>query len=192
MLAHGMEESERQEILQELKTGRDALREALAGVGEHLAIRRPSPGRWSILECVEHVAVSEQFLLSRLTKASRSDSSHGSRIREKAIKDRGLDRTRPGESPEVARPNGRFRSLNEALSSFDSARTETTHFVEAFGDDLRSWLTDHPLIPGPVNCYEILLLMSIHPVRHAKQIAEIRAALEPPAEVLSPRAAPPR
>jgi hypothetical protein len=52
--------------------------------------------------------------------------------------------------------------------------------VEGFSDDLRFWLTDHPLIPGPVNCYEILLMMSVHPVRHAEQIAEIRAALASP------------
>ncbi|MGB7762228.1 MAG: DinB family protein [Bryobacteraceae bacterium] len=178
MLTHGMVEAERQEILQDLKTGREALRDALAGVDEYLAIRKPGPGRWSILECVEHLAVSEQFLLSRLTQARKSEGSHGGRAREKMIEDRGLDRTRPVESPEVGRPNGRFRSLNEALSFFDSVRTETTRFVEGFDGDLRSWLTDHPLIPGPVNCYEILLLLSIHPARHAKQIAEIRTALD--------------
>jgi hypothetical protein len=177
MLTHGMVESERQEILQDLKKGRDALRDALAGVDEHLAIRKPSPDRWSILECVEHLAVSEQFLLSRLTQASRSESSHGSRTRETMIVDRGLDRTRRVESPEVGRPSGRFQSLDEALSFFDSRRTETTQFVEGFSDELRSWLTDHPLIPGPVNCYEILLMISVHPVRHAEQIAEIRKAL---------------
>jgi DinB superfamily len=172
-----MAESERQEILQHLKTGRDALRDALAGLDEHLAIRKPGPGRWSIMECVEHLAVSEQFLLSRLTKASRSDRAHGNHAREATIMDRGVDRTRPAESPEAGRPNSRFQSLNEALSSFDSVRTETTQFVEGFSDDLRSWLTDHPLISGPVNCYEMLLIISVHPVRHAKQIAEIRTAL---------------
>ena len=177
MLAHGMVESERREILQGLKTGRDALRDALAGVDERLAMRKPSPGRWSILECVEHLAVSEQFLLSRLTKASRSDSSQGNRTRETAIVNRGLDRTRPVESPEVGRPNRRFQSLNEALSFFDSMRTEIIQFVEGFSDDPRFWVTDHPLIPGPVNCYEILLMISVHPVRHAKQIVEIRTAL---------------
>jgi hypothetical protein len=180
MLAHCMEESERLEILQELRRGRDALCNALAGVDEPLAIRRPGTGRWSILECVEHVAVAEQFLLSRLTKATRSGHSHANPAREAIMLDRGLDRTRPGESPEAARPNGRFQSVKEALSFFDAVRAETVQFVEGFSDDLRSWLTDHPLIPGPVNCREILLLMSIHLRRHAKQIEEIRAALALP------------
>jgi len=34
----------------------------------------------------------------------------------------------------------------------------------------------HPLI-GDVNCYETLLIMAIHPHRHAPQIQEIRDAL---------------
>jgi hypothetical protein len=37
-------------------------------------------------------------------------------------------------------------------------------------------MTTHPLIPV-VNCYEMLLMMAAHPLRHAKQIEEIRAAL---------------
>jgi hypothetical protein len=38
-------------------------------------------------------------------------------------------------------------------------------------------LTDHPLIPGPVTCYETLLLIAAHPGRHAKQIEGIRREL---------------
>src|SRR5690349_15512091 len=113
-----MRETEKQEILHALKTGRDALREALAGVDEQLAIRKPEPGGWSILECVEHLAVSEGFLLSRLRCASQSDHSHENRPREAIIRDRGSDRTRPVQSPEVGQPRNRFASLGEALASF--------------------------------------------------------------------------
>jgi hypothetical protein len=63
------------EILQLLQIGREALQAALDGVDEQLAVCSPGPGRWSILECVEHLAVAEEFLFSRLTKASRSDQA---------------------------------------------------------------------------------------------------------------------
>lgn len=175
-----MAEPEKQAILQELVTGRVALHDSLKGVDEALAVRKPSSGRWSILECVEHLVAAEQYLLSRVTKASRSDSSTENRVREARILARGTDRARRVEAPEMARPSGRFQSLNEALSSFDAARDETIRFVQGFNDDFRFWLTDHPIIPGPVNCYEMLLMMSIHPLRHAKQIAEIRSALASP------------
>jgi len=173
-----MRDPEKQQILHTLKTGHDALREAVAGVGEQLAIRKPGPGRWSILECVEHLAVSEQFLLSRLASASLADHSHENRMREAVIADRGLDRTRPVESPEAGQPRNRYGSLCEALAAFDAARAGTVRFVEGFSGNLRSWITDHPLVAGPVNCYEMLLIISIHPVRHAKQIADIRTLLE--------------
>ena len=172
-----MEESDKQEILRELKRGPEALRDALAAVDERVAARKPTREGWSILDCVEHLAVSEQFLLSRLIQARRSDRSHENRSRETVILDRGLDRSRPVQSPEVGLPTGRFESLREAISSFDSARDRTIQFVEAFSDDFRCWLTDHPLIPGPVNCYEILLMIAIHPIRHAKQIAETHTAV---------------
>lgn len=157
--------------------GRDALGKALDGIDERMAVRQPGPGRWSVLECVEHLAIAEQLLLSRLTSAVRSDGSHPNPAREAKILERGLDRTTSVQASEAGRPHGRFRNLDEALSFFDSVRTETVRFVEGFSGDPRCWLTSHPLIPGPVNCYEILLLMSIHPVRHARQIGEIRAAL---------------
>jgi len=176
-----MPDAEKREILDALKTGRDALREALAGVDEQVAARKPGPGSWSILECVEHLAVSEQFLVSKLTSAKRSDSSHENRRREAIIAERGLDRTRPVESPEEGPPGNRFRSLREALSVFDSVRAETVAFVEGSSGDLRFRITDHPLIPGPVNCYEMLLILAVHPARHAKQIADIRALLTAPA-----------
>jgi hypothetical protein len=56
-------------------------------------------------------------------------------------------------------------------------RRETVRFVEEFSGDFRSWLTMHPLITRPLNCYEMLLLMALHPARHAMQIAEIRIGL---------------
>jgi DinB superfamily len=171
-------EAQKAEILQALKRGREALAKALAGVDEPLAVRKPNPTRWSILECVEHLAVSEELLLMRMTKARHSDLSQANPAREAKIIGRGLDRTRPVESLEVGRPAGRFQSLDEALARFDAVRAETTRFVERLSDDQRFWLTDHPLMRGPVNCYEMLLMISLHPARHAKQIEEIRAALE--------------
>jgi hypothetical protein len=173
-----MVDADRRQVLQGLKAGRDALYAAVAGIDGNLALRKPGPARWSILECVEHVALAERFLLSRLTGAVDSGQSHGSQAREAAIVQRGLDRARRVESPEPGRPRGCFQDLAEALSAFDSARTGTIGFVERFAGDPRSWLTNHPLIPGPVNCYEMLLIVSVHPARHAAQIAETRAALE--------------
>ena len=173
-----MLESDRGALLTELNKGRDALHDALAGVDEELAARKPDPAKWSILNCVEHLCAAEKVLFSRVKGASQSDGSHENREREAKILERGPVRSRPVEAPGASQPSGRFNSLQEALSAFDATRAETVRYVDGFGDDLRCWLTEHPVIPGPMNCYEMLLMIAIHPVRHANQIREIRAALE--------------
>ena len=139
-----MLESEKREILDALKAGRDALGEALAGVDDPLAARNPKTDGWSILECVEHLAAAERSLGSRLTSAEQSDRSHANERREAKIAAVGADRARPIESPETARPQGRFGSLSEALAAFDAARAKTVQFVEGFSGDPRFWITNHP------------------------------------------------
>ena len=88
--------------------------------------------------------------------------------REALIVARGLDRTRPVQSPEVGRPAARFSTLAEAVQSFLTARERTLRFVESCSEDLRAQLSTHPIIR-----YEVLLMIAVHPHRHARQIAEI-------------------
>ena len=120
---------------------------ALAGVTEEIAARSPAVGKWSVLECVEHLAVYENYLFSQ------------------------IEASRPAEGPA-----GRFSTLAEALRQFLGTRERTLRFVETCGEDLRSKLTSHPIL-GTVNCHETLLMIAVHPHRHARQIAETKAAL---------------
>jgi len=173
-----MLEPEEQEILTQLDEGRKALSEALAGVDEQMAVWKQMPTTWSILECVEHVVVSEEFLLSRLMAAQASASALPNSTREGMILERGIDRTRRVESPAVGRPSGRYLHLQDAFTGFSAVRARTVDWVSGLEGDLRSWLTDHPLIPGPVNCCEMLLMISVHPRRHAEQIKAIRNSFE--------------
>jgi hypothetical protein len=171
-----MQPHEKAGILKELATGRDAFLDALRGLPEDVPAVRPAPGRWSVLECVEHVAVSEDLLLSRITQAQSSGSPVANQKREAAILARGADRTTPVISPEAGRPTGRFATLADAVGSFLATRERTVRFVEDCNEDLRAKTMTHPLV-GPINCHEALLVISVHPRRHAAQIREIKTAL---------------
>ena len=173
-----MLEPEKQEVLTQLDEGRKALSEALAGIDEQMAVWKQMPTTWSILECVEHVVASEEFLLSRLMAARGSASTPPNPTRERMILERGIDRTTRVESPAVGRPRGRYLHLQDAFTGFSAVRARTIDWVGGLEGDLRSRLTDHPLIPGPVNCYEMLLIISVHPRRHAEQIQAIRVSFE--------------
>jgi hypothetical protein len=172
-----MEAAEKREMLELLERGRVELLQAVEGVSEQAAALPPSPQSWSILQCVEHVAVAEAHLLGQIESAQPAAAPMRNENREAAIRVRGADRTRKVSAPVGAEPRGRFPSLDAALQYFLATRGRTIQFVDDCSADLRSRLTTHPLI-GAVNCYETLLMMAAHPARHARQIAEIRSALD--------------
>ena len=84
-------------------------------------------------------------MFGRLKAARRSDEPVINEVREKAIRERGPDRTRKVKSPDVALPAGRYSTLEEARRTFLNGRERTIEFVESCTDDLRARLTDHPL-----------------------------------------------
>jgi len=167
-----MDPREKQELLESLESGRETLLATLDGLSEYLAAQVPEPGRWSVRECVEHLFLVEDYLFAQVTSSKPSEAPVGSRAREARILKRGADRSSRIEAPQVARPTGRFPTLAEALDAFLARRTQTVHYVQALTEDPRMRTAHHPLI-GPANCYEILLIIAIHPHRHVQQIREI-------------------
>jgi uncharacterized damage-inducible protein DinB len=170
-----MNESEKLEILGKLQAGRDALSDALAAVDEASATRKPALGGWSILDCVEHVVVTEQYLLTRLEASTLAEEPFEKWRREAKIAGLASDRTRRIDAPQQAHPHGRYQTLSEALAAFDATRAEVVRWVQNCDVDLRCMMTSHMLIEGPVTCAETLIMIAAHPARHAKQIEEIRA-----------------
>jgi DinB superfamily len=169
-----MDAAEKRDLLAALESGRKKLLKSLEGLTEEAAARRPAPGRWSAVECVEHLAVAEEHLFSQIATAQPDEGTVLDPGREALIRTRGVDRSRKVPSPEVGLPKGRFSTLAEVLDRFIASRDRTIRFVESCEQDLRARFTTHPII-GKANCYEMLWMMAIHPLRHAEQIAEIRA-----------------
>jgi hypothetical protein len=167
-----MDAAEKADILARLETGRAAFLESVAGLSEADAARPPAPGRWSVLECAEHVAVTEEALY-HLLRAGRPSETVIPPEREAKIRERAADRSRPVPAPEVAHPHGRYATVAEAVAAFLAAREKTLAYVAACDEDLRAKHTTHPILKM-ATCHETLLMIAAHPERHAKQIAEIR------------------
>ncbi len=171
-----MNEQERQEILSSLEQGKTAMRTALRDVTEEMAARAPAPESWSILGCVEHLVISEDYLFRQIIESARADAPLTNERREAAIPVRGLDRSRRMESPPEGAPSGLFLTLSEAVERFMKNRERTIQFVRENAEDLRSRITSHPIM-GTVNCHEMLQSIAVHCLRHVKQIEEAKAAL---------------
>jgi DinB superfamily len=171
-----MEAAEREQILELLERGRTALLDAIDGLSELEASRIPAPGRWSILGCVEHLAISEDYLFAQVASARVSDAPVLNPDREAKLLARGTDRTRRIESPPEAHPAGAFPTLAAAIGHFLASRQRTLDLVRSNPSDLRSRMTWHPILKQ-ANCHEMLISIGIHTLRHVKQIEEIKAEL---------------
>ena len=170
-------DTERQKALELLTRSRQALLDAVDGVTEPQARWKPSAERWSILEYVEHLAVSDDALIELVERALRSpaqpETDEQRRAREQKIREtpmpRGVNR-----APEVLRPSARFASLSEALAAFLAARERTLEYARTTREDLRSHFAPHNVL-GPLDGYQWLVGNARHAESHAGHIREIRS-----------------
>lgn len=163
------------EIIKILEQSREDLHSAVKGVNDAESRTRPAEGRWSVLECLEHVATVERRFLSRLESAGQLESSIDPQ-REAGVLAMVTDRSQRRQAPEPVQPAGRFASLADALADFDSTRAAVIRFAQAHHAELRTLGAEHALF-GRVTGYELMLIIAGHPCRHAAQIREARVAL---------------
>ena len=172
-----MAPKERTEIVENLEHSRQEFIAALAGLTESQAKLRPDPERWSVLDCVEHVATVEERFLGWLEAAEKLEAPRVDKEKEASFTARVPDRSTRVKAPDAVVPVGRFASLAQAVEHFNAGRTRCIQFADDRYDDLYCLASAHPRF-GPVNGVELLIIIAGHSRRHAAQIKEARAALE--------------
>jgi len=172
-----MAPQEKTEIVQNLERSREEFLASVAGLTEAQAKARPDPERWSVLDCVEHVAFVEERFFGWLEKAEKLDSPRRDREKEIRLMTMVPDRSVRVKAPEAVIPTGRFASLEQAIAQFNARRTRSVQFAEERSTDLYSLAAEHPRF-GSVNALELLIITAGHSRRHAEQIRETRAAFE--------------
>ncbi|HEY1240276.1 MAG TPA: DinB family protein [Bryobacteraceae bacterium] len=171
-----MSPESRTEIVQTLEDGRQQFVETVRDLTEAEAQAHPQEGRWSVLECVEHVTTVEERFLGRIEKAQREGAPPVNREHEAELAARVKDRTMRAQAPDFVRPTGRFQTLAEAVDAFHAVRGRTIGFAEQNAGELYSLAEAHPRF-GPLNGMEFLIMMNSHVLRHAAQVSELRAEL---------------
>lgn len=158
-----------------LEAGRRDFLEAGLDVPPALASVKPQAKGWSVLECIEHVIVTEERFLTWIATGTTIEPR---RDTDKELRLFGIIRSRltKVETPESFRPAGRYATLADALAGFEAIRDRTIAYIQEKGDALYSMCATHPFF-GPVNGAEIVQLMDGHARRHADQIREIVEAL---------------
>ena len=155
-----------------LRESRERFLLSLADVSEESCLHRPSSGCWSVLDCAEHVAVTETFMLG-LLKGPRRPRSADAPNREQIFLERVANRSSKVAAPERAHPSGRFPTLHAARKLFETSRAGAILFAEQNNEDLRRTEVPHSLFVE-VSAYDLLIILAKHAERHASQIEEIR------------------
>lgn len=171
-----MDAIDRELILKLLTESREAFLASAAGLTDEQAKLCPAPDQWSVLNCVEHVAITEHFMFTIIATKLTPAPPSGDRGREELFLREVANRSRKVSAPERAHPTGRFPTLAAALEQFSQRRARSIDYVEHCDRDLRAHTGPHPLF-GPITGQEYLIILALHPARHAAQIREVRSTL---------------
>ena len=168
-------DAERKYATRLLQETRDAIVQKVSKLSPAQLNFKPDAGAWSVAECVEHIALSENniFGFCQMALQQPADPSKRSEVKmsDDAIVQMITDRTTKRKTQESFEPTGKFGSFEATLAEFKTKRDNNINYVSTTHDDLRNHYNDFPF--GKIDTYQTILFMAAHPKRHTAQIDEI-------------------
>jgi hypothetical protein len=137
---------------------------------------KAAPDRWSIAECMEHIAAAEDYIRGAVeTGVMKAPAVPG---RDIAAIDAGIianvpERKNKLQAPEAIKPTNRFGSPQASVDHFVESRATTEDFLRST-PGLRDHAADSPT-GQKWDAYEFILLIAAHSERHTNQIKEVKA-----------------
>ena len=140
---------------------------------------RAAEGRWTIAEIAEHITVVEEALFGMVTtgmfKPEPAKCEDSFRVRDTMVLGSITNRS-PGmraTAPEQVQPNGRWKTRDALMASFEKTRGMTMDFMKNNKVDLRGRFGSSPL--GTVDGFQQILFIVGHSERHLAQLKEVKA-----------------
>jgi len=171
-----LEQGERDRAMSHLHATRKVFLDSIAGLSDAQWNFKPAADRWSIAECAEHIAVSDDSLfdLMRQTLKSPAAPEKKSAVKDEFILQVVPDRSVKAKAPEFLQPKRRWPDRETLIAHFKQSRDRNIAYIQTTEDDLRSHFMDHPLLKT-IDAYQVMLLLSAHCERHTAQIDEVKA-----------------
>ncbi len=144
---------------------------------------RSATDKWSVAECIEHIALAElefpKILEREIQEPANPDFRNKIRIQDDEIQPKMTSKKWKAKSPEIFKPSNKFANASQAITAFQNQRNKTISYVETTKDDLRNHYWKHPLT-GKIDLYQTLILMSAHLERHIEQIENVKLSTDFP------------
>jgi hypothetical protein len=171
-------EKERENAIKILTDTENGVFDAVKGLSEAQLKFKSAPDRWSVEECVKHIAISEQNLWNSIDASLKEAANPDKRAEIKFTDDQVVqmleNRTRKVKTVDPLKPeNTPYKSIDEALSSFKTNRNKLIDFVKSTDADLRNHVITLPF--GSLDAYQFVLFIAAHSNRHTQQIDEVKA-----------------
>ena len=171
-------QQERNFALQLMVSTRDTILMDVRGLSTAQLNFKADSTRWSVAQCVEHIALAEAALTMayQQTLNSPADPSKRDSIKysDQQIIHFLTDRSRKFQAPEMLKPVGSFGSFQASLDSFVARRNRNIEFIKTTQADLRDHCSTFPGV-GMVDDYQVVLFMVSHSKRHTLQLEEVKA-----------------
>lgn len=174
-----LSKKERKLAVSNLKASKQDLIKAVKGLSEEQLNFKPAEDKWSVKECVYHIALSEANLRQWIDGTVKAPANPEKKADIKVTDDQVMkgisDRSNKVKTFEALEPkSAKWSTMEEALKDFGTNRESLIDYVKTTQDDLRGHIT--PQTPmGPLDAYQLILFLSSHSTRHILQINEVKA-----------------
>jgi len=175
---------EREFLIAHLERTRSLFLESITGLSEAQWNFKAAPDRWSVAECAEHLALTEDFLFEFATKKVAAippapdrpvPAAAELRAKDEKVLAVYADRSRKASAPEPLQPKRVFADAAAVKKAFSEKRERNIAYVRSTQDDLRNHSTVGSQF-GTTDAYQYLLGIAGHTERHTLQINEVKAS----------------
>lgn len=174
-----LSKKERKFAASHLKSTKNDLIKSVKGLTEAQLNFKPSADKWSVKECVFHLALSEnnlwQWTEATLKAAANPEKRTEIKMSDEQVVAGVSSRDNKIKTSETFEPkNAKWTSVDEALESLKNGRGKLIDYMKNTTEDLRNHVaTQTPM--GALDAYQLVLLLSAHTTRHMQQINELKA-----------------
>ena len=169
---------ERKSAMTLMKDTKTAALKSIKGLSQAQLNFKAAPDRWSVKECMYHIAISEKILWDMLEASLKNPANPEKRAEIKMTDDQLIkmmeDRSFKMKTAEpFETKNTSYKTLDDALNAFKSKRTDHIKYIKTTTEDLRNHVVQMPF--GPLDCYQLCLMMASQSNRYTRQIEEVKA-----------------
>jgi len=161
-----------------MKNTKAGLHDAVKGLSSTQLDYKTAADRWSVKECVYHIAISETNLWAMLETSMKApatpEKKKDLKVTDEQIIKMIEDRTNKVKAHAPFEPqNTSYKSLEDALNDFKTTRAAHIKYIKATSEDLRNHFVQMSF--GLLDCYQLCLMISAHSNRHTLQLNEVKA-----------------